>query len=186
MNRHLILALVLTLALCIPLCAQVADSLAYGKVAPEHGFLERLSGRWNTSVRLWPSAADTHAVAASGRSVTHMALGGRYLVEEDTMSVPDKSYLTLAILGFDNLKHKYVETWMDNRSTGLLELTGAVNDSGDVLTMQGERMDPKGGKSKMSFIYHSLNGNFRTLEIWETRGTGKPRRTLELVYTRAK
>lgn len=185
MKRTLFAALVFMAVCSVSGYAQTADSLGHTRIAPEHGLLERLSGRWNTTVRLWPSASDTHAVESIGKSESHMTLEGRFLIGQDSAHLQDKRYGDMAVMGFDNLKHRYVMTWADSRSTGLLNLSGTANDSGNVLTLQGDKDLPKGGKSKVKFVLRSFNGNFRALEIWETRSAGKERKVMEIVYTRA-
>ncbi|HEY3295046.1 MAG TPA: DUF1579 family protein [bacterium] len=184
MKRLLLVALGVMLAGGV--FAQTADSLAHQKIAPEHGFLERLSGRWNTTVMWWPSAKDTQAVKVVGKSETHMILDGRFLLEQDSTRLSEKSYYTYGLMGYDNLKKKYVLSWADNVATGLLNLNGAVNDSGNVLTFEGERAEPKGPKSTVKFVLRSLSGNYRQLEIWEGRAGGKSRKTMEIQYARGK
>jgi hypothetical protein len=190
MNKLLTITLAVMVLSCVSAFAQVADSLVQMPVTPEHGFLERLSGRWNTLVRWWPAAADTHVVEATGRSQTRMTLDGRLLVQTDSTALLGKQFGSMAMLAYDQLKHKFVMTWADNRVTGLLNLTGTLSDSGNVLTMTGDKDQPTGGKSRMKYVYRTFNGNYRVLEIWDARLTGnkadKERELMEIIYTRGR
>jgi len=184
--KQIVLGILFLTVFCVPAMAQIVDSLGNTVITPELGFLERLSGRWNTSVRMWPLASDTTGQKAIGGSETHTTLEGRYLIQRDSTFILNRHYGDQAWLGFDYLKHKYVMVWATNRSSNLLFLTGTVNDSGNVLTMQGDREEAKGGKTKVKFVYRTFNGNYRVMEMWESHGLGKERRVMEILYTRGK
>jgi len=175
---------VLALACCTWVFAQETPALKLSDIAPEHGFLERMSGRWNTTLRFWTSEKDTAALQLNGKSVCLMDLDGRLLIEQDSTRIQSRIYRSFALLTFDAGRHQYVETWVDKTNPGMLMLTGALNDSGNVLTLRGERENPKSAKTSVELIYRFFNGNYRMLQMWETPQSGKKRETMEITYTR--
>jgi hypothetical protein len=184
MKTILILVLALTLAGALNAIAQTTDSLALAQIKPEHGVLERLAGRWNTTIRVWPSEADSAGLTMRGRSETHMMLDGRFLIQQDSTRILNRLYNDFGVLGYDHLKGAYTMVWMDIQGTDMVNLSGAVNDSGNVLTMQGERVRGKNGGSELKLVYRSFDGNNRQLEFWEEKTAGKMRRTMQIVYKR--
>jgi hypothetical protein len=148
--------------------------------------IDRLSGRWATIVRSWPTPGDTTSVAVLGGSTSFAIHDGRYLLMNDTCGLGPKRYADTGILAFDVRRFKYEMSWVDNQSTDLLYLVGMVNDSGNVLTLTGDRRDTGGAKVEtVKIIMRSFDGNNRQLEIWQQKGSAKFVKVREIRYARS-
>jgi hypothetical protein len=95
-------------------------------------------------------------------------------------------YRDLSLFGFDNRRGKYTMAWSDLESTDIVALTGMVNDSGNVVTLTGERRDAAGAKVEtLKVVLRTFDGNYRSMEVWRQRGSAKPVKVREILYGRA-
>jgi hypothetical protein len=184
MKQMLSIVSVLAVACCLSVLAQETPVLKLSEIAPQNIYLERTSGHWNTTVRIWTSEKDTAAVESKGRCDAYMRLGGRVQMQRDSTRIGSKVYEDLALLSYDPEKHQFVVAWTDAINPGMLMLTGTLNDSGNILTLHGERENAKGAKTNVEMIYSMTDGSHMTLEIWETPASGKKRMTMEIIYRR--
>ena len=72
-------------------------------------------------------------------------LGNRYLEEQYAGSFMGQPFTGLGFQGYDNVAKRYVGTWMDTMSTGMMMSTGTMN--GKVIKSTGSMADPLTGKS---------------------------------------
>jgi len=62
-------------------------------------------------------------------------MDGRYIQSEITGEMPGMGpYRGLGFSGFDNVSQKFVATWIDNHSTGMLNGTGELSADGKTIT----------------------------------------------------
>ena len=61
-----------------------------------------------------------------------MALGGRFLEERVQSSFMGQPFSGIGYTGYDNVKKKYVSTWMDNMGTMIMVMEGTPDPAGKV------------------------------------------------------
>jgi hypothetical protein len=96
-----------------------------------HAFLSKLTGEWETTASLMDMES------TPGTASYKMILGNRYLdgMHFGTlMGTPFEGRLTI---GYDNYKHKFVSSYIDDLGTSIRPAEGMLNRTGTVLSLWG-------------------------------------------------
>jgi len=161
------------------------------KPGENHKLLATGLGHWTYVVKMWmdPSAPPTES---SGSSVAKEAMGGRYVLTEHTgkMQMPgadgkltEVEFKGMAIEAYDNVKKKFVSSWIDNMGTGILLSEGDYDAVGRKFTYLSEYEMMPGMKTKVRETITINDKDHRTFEFFENRG-GTEVKTMEIKYTR--
>ncbi|CAN5442686.1 hypothetical protein BH18VER2_BH18VER2_03870 [soil metagenome] len=94
-------------------------------------------------------------------------------------------FLGHSMEGYDNVKQKFVNTWMDNMGTGIMMTEGTYDEATKTFTYTGEFEPMPGMKQKVREVVKLTDKNHMVLEWYEDRG-GKEVKTMEIGYTRQK
>jgi len=208
-----IAALALSAAMSMPLIAQesgakkqdkpaagqpnesemMAMMMELAKPGENHKVLARGVGTWTYAVKMWmnpdPNAAP---MESSGTTVAREVLGGRYIITEHTgkMQMPgadgkmmDIEFKGMSTEGYDNVKKKFVATWIDNMGTGIASLEGTYDAGTKSLTYMAELEMMPGMKTKVREVIKIKDNDHRVMEWYEDRG-GTEVKTMEITYTR--
>lgn len=108
--------------------------MAAGTPGKMQEWLARDAGSWRgkTSMVMYPGAEPMTSECTS--TVTPI-MDGRYVKVEMAGEMPGMgAYSGLGISGFDNVSQKFVSTWIDNHSTGIMYGTGELSPDGKTLT----------------------------------------------------
>lgn len=172
----------------------MAAIMEMSKPGPNHKLLARNVGHWTYIMKLW---ADPEAKGppseSTGTSVTRELMGGRYFISEHTgkmeMPGPDGKpapfqFQGTAIDGYDNVKKKFVSTWIDNMSTLITMSEGDYDAATKTFTHRSEFEAMPGSKTKMRQVIKIVDDDNVLIEFFEVRG-GKEVRTMEIKSRRA-
>jgi hypothetical protein len=95
------------------------------------------AGTWTYMIKLWMNPdANAKPQESKGSAVRKMTMDGRYLVGDYTghMQMPgpdgkmkDVTFKGMGIEAYDNVKKKFVASWIDNMDTGI-ELSEGTYD----------------------------------------------------------
>jgi len=155
-------------------------------VGSNHKLLEYMLGDWTTNNKMWmqPGAPPIESL---GSCSSKSSMGGRYILSEHKGMAMGKPFEGVATSGYDNLTGKFVATWMDNMSTGIMSLTGSYDAAGKSFTFWSEMPDPMQPKVviKVREVVKLVDKDKHIMEWYETRD-GKEAKTMELTYTRKK
>lgn len=153
-----------------------------------HEHLKPFAGNWNNVVK-WRYSPDAPWEETRGKSEAEWILGGRFLrqqTEGESMMEGSPPFEGFGIIGYDNLKKKYISVWMDNMGTMILIAEGTCNASGKVITFKGEYNDAmSGGKKKSKSVYRVINDNKYVIEMFDYGPDGREFKNLEVVFTRS-
>jgi hypothetical protein len=162
------------------------------KLNENHKLLADLAGSWSTSVKMMEPGKEP---TVSKGSVTYKSImNGRYFLGDHTgsMKMPgadgkmkDFTFKGMSIDGYDNVKQKFVSSWIDNMGTGILTFEGTYDPSTKTFTYTGEMEMPPGTKTPVRSVIKITDKNHHTFEWYENRG-GQEMKTLEIDYTRKK
>lgn len=171
----------------------MAMMMEMAKPGDNHKMLAQGVGTWSYKVKMWmnpdPNAAP---MESSGTTVTREIMGGRYIVGDHTgkMQMPgadgkltDMEFKGMSVEGYDNVKKKFVATWMDNFGTGIMNLEGTYDPATKTLTYVADYEMMPGMKTKVREVIKVTDQNHRTLEWYEDRG-GTEVKSMEITYTR--
>ena len=151
-----------------------------------HKKLEALAGKWDVKVSSW-MAPGKPPMESTGKSEAKMTLGGRFLEEHFEGTFMGQPFTGMGYTGYDNVQKKYVGTWMDSMSTGVMASSGKMGADGKSFDMTGAMSDPMSGK--MTTVKEKLmvtDADHHTFEMWGAGPDGKNFKMMEIVYTRAK
>jgi hypothetical protein len=171
----------------------MATMAELAKLNDNHKLLGELAGTWNYTVKMWmnpdPSAKPEEY---KGTAVRKSMMDGRFYVLDATgkMKMPgpdgkpkDVTFKGMGLEGYDNVKKKFIGTWMDNMGTAIMMSEGDYDPATKTLTYTGEYEATPGMKTKIRETVKIVDKDHHTFEWYEDRG-GKEAKTMEINYTR--
>jgi hypothetical protein len=163
--------------------AQMEAYEKLGKPGEPHKMFASLAGSWSTQTKEWmePGKPPTES---TGTANMKMLLDGRFLQQELTGNMMGKPYNGIGISAYDNLRKKYVSTWMDSMGTGIFSMEGTGSDDGKTITLKGSHDEPGGGKMTHRAIWKIVDNNTQTFEMYGAHKGGKEWKMMEITYTR--
>ncbi|HTD52721.1 MAG TPA: DUF1579 domain-containing protein [Thermoanaerobaculia bacterium] len=151
-----------------------------------HKKLEAVVGTFDTKVKTWmdPSKPPEES---TGTSENTWVLGNRYVQMKYQGTMMGQPFSGMGYQGYDNVTKKYVGTWMDSMSTGIMRTTGQADKSGKTMTMTGSAADPVTGKMvNLTEKITVKDNDHHSFEMWAPGPDGKPVKMMEIEYTRKK
>jgi len=155
-------------------------------VTENHAYLKNFAGEWEITAKGWmqPGAQPT---VSKGSGVGELILGGRFIKLEFKGIMFGQPFEGLQVLGYDNMKKKYISFWIDNSSTSFYLNEGSLDKSGKVLTDTGLWPDPMtGGQTKVRAVTRVVSNNEYTYELYMTGPDGKEFKAMEYRSLRKK
>ena len=162
------------------------------KLNENHKTLADLAGSWSYTVKMM---APGETPSTSTGSVTRKpVMNGRFFLGEftGTMKMPgadgkmkDFTFKGMSVEGYDNVKQKFVSSWVDNMGTGILNSEGSYDPATKTFTYTGEMEPVPGMKVPVREVIKITDKNHHIFEWYENRG-GQEMKTLEIDYTRKK
>lgn len=166
-----------------PMMAKWAEFMTPG---PAHAQLDHKVGKWTGKAKFWtdPSAPVTESIM---NTEFKWILGKRYLQDTTTGVYNGETFEGLGMTGFDNLKKKYVSTWIDNMGTGLSSYEGTFDAAAKTFSFMGMQPDVMQGKYvKSRMVDKVVDADHWTFQMYTTLADGKEFMSMEIHYARAK
>ncbi|MDZ7626062.1 MAG: DUF1579 domain-containing protein [Ignavibacteriaceae bacterium] len=151
---------------------------------PMHEMLASRVGEWKAEVSMWmdPSQPPTTSEATT---VCEAMLGGRYFKSIHTGSMMGMPFEGYEISGYDNVKKKFFNVWMDNMGTGIMVSEGTYDEASKTLTLTGQMTEPMGTDMNVREVIKVIDNDHSTFEMYVDMG-GKEVKNMEIKYTRIK
>jgi len=151
----------------------------------KHEMLKRHEGEWNVTMRSWMQPGEP-PTEGKGTARYKMILGGRVMTEEfhgDFMGMPFEGH---GMIGYDNYRGRWWQTWNDNMGTGIYKGEGTGSPDGKVITIIGKSDRPAQNLKdlEMKGIYRFPNDNLHIFETYDKGPDGKDIKTMEIEYRR--
>lgn len=157
---------------------------AAGKPGAAHKALEPLVGDWNAEVKMWmdPAAAPT---TSKGTAKAVWDLNGRFVREEFKGEFMGKPFRGLSFTGYDNVKQKYNNVWIDDMSTTIFTSEGEADKAGKAISFEGSySCAMTGEKEKPSKqVIRIISPDKHIFEMYDP-SKGANAKTMEITYTR--
>lgn len=169
----------------------MAKMMELAQPGKNHQLLAGLVGTWDYKMKFWmvPGAPPVEAKGTATRKPT---LDGHYFLMDSAskMQMPgadgkltEMSFKGMAIEGYDNVKQKFVSTWIDNMGTSIIMSEGTYDAATKTFTyLYGEEMVP-GTKTNVRQTIKVLDQDHHLYEWFEVRG-GVETKTMELACAR--
>ncbi len=167
--------------LCLVMTASFV--MALGAPGEPHKLFASLAGSWTTKTKEWmePNKPPTES---TGSVEMKMLLDGRFLQQELTGNMMGQPYSGVGITAYDNLRKRYVSTWIDNMGTGIFTMEGTASADGKTITLKGQHAMPGGGHMTHRAIWKIVDSNTQTFDMFGTHPGGKEMKVMEIAYTR--
>ena len=165
------------------------------KLNENHKLLADLAGTWTYTIKMWMNPdPNAKPEESKGTSVTKSMMEGRFFVTDVTgkMEMPgpdgkkkETTFKGMGTDGYDNVKKKFVGSWVDNMGTGIMMSEGTYDPATKTFTYTAEYEAIPGMKTKIREVLKMTDKDHHLFEWYEDRG-GKEAKTMEIAYTRAK
>ncbi len=175
--------------------AMMAKMMELAKIGENHKLLGEMAGNWTYTVKMWMDGnTSAEPMTSKGTATRKPMMGGRYyeLNVQGEMEMPGADgkmmkmdFKGMALEGYDNVKEKFVSTWMDNMGTGIMMAEGTYDPASKTFTFTSEMEMMPGMKTKVREVIKIVDKYHHTFEWYEDRG-GKEMKTMEINYTRKK
>jgi len=143
-----------------------------------HDYLKRFAGEWNVSTKAWmqPGAPPE---SSEGSSKGEMILGGRFIKMELKGTMFGQPFEGLQIVGYDNMKKKYITFWIDNTGTAFYLMEGVRDAAAKTMTETGLWPDPMtGGTMNVRGVTKLVGPDEFTYEMYMVGPDGKEFKSL--------
>ncbi|MFO0861662.1 MAG: DUF1579 domain-containing protein [Phycisphaerales bacterium] len=160
--------------------------VAAGTPGDMQKFLAEGAGTWQGKTQSW-MAPDTPAMNGECICVITPMMDGRFVKSEFTGEFPGMGpFSGLGLYGFDNVSKKFVSSWIDNQSTGMMQGTGEVSPDRKTLTWKLTYNCPINKKPAIMREIETITGpNTKTMEMWTTDPkSGKEYKMMLIEFTR--
>jgi hypothetical protein len=165
------------------------------KMNENHKLLASLDGTWNYTIKMWMNPdPNAQPQESKGTAVRKSIMGGRYFVMDVTgkMQMPgpdgkmkDVTFKGMGLEGYDNVKKKFVESWVDNMGTGIESAEGTYDPGTRTFNYTAEIEPVPGMKQQVREVIKIADKDHMSLEWYENHGDHE-RKTMEVNYTRKK
>lgn len=148
-----------------------------------HKVLDAFAGEWDVEFSMWP-APGADPIRLEGTSSARWILGGRWLEQRFRSEFMGEPFEGLGYLGYDNVKKRYVGSWMDTMSTWPMSTEGRVDANGD-LVWKGKTFDPMAGREiEIRDRTRVVNSDYFIAEMYAPGPDGKEFKSMEFHYRR--
>ena len=113
-----------------------------------HARLMSMVGTWRakTTFTMAPGAPDQ---VSDGTSVHRLVLGGRFLEQVYKGMNMGMPFEGIGFTGYDNVQKRYVGSWMDTFSTGIMTSVGTGKPDDEKIEFVCEAIEPSGKKRSL-------------------------------------
>ncbi len=169
--------------------AQGADEMkAYQEFmtpGPMHKWMAKLNGTWEADITSYMNPVNPDKSKAT--NVTTTIMNGLYQVGDYTGNMMGMPFQGHSIMGYDNAKKIFVNTWIDNMGSGIIYMTGKYDEATKTLHLKGKQTNPMNGtdvdiREEMKFI----DDNNYILVMYGSGTDGKEIKFMEGTFKRKK
>lgn len=162
--------------------------MEYGTPGKMHEMLASWNGTWTGETTMWEYEGATPQ-KSTGTAVNTMIMGGKYQSTKHSGNMMGMPFEGNSITGYDNATKKFVSTWIDNWSTGIMTMSGDWNESAKTLAMNGTYPDicRPGKECSMREVFTIVDDNTQKMEMYgPDPKTGKEFKMMEINLSRKK
>ncbi len=165
--------------------AEMAKMMAFIQPGPNHKLLEPYAGKWTAKIKML--APGEPAAESDGTSECKWVMDKRYMIDDTTSTMMGMPFKGMGVTGYDNLKQKFVGTWIDTMGTGVMQLEGSYDASTKTFTFMMELPDMTMTKYVASRMTDKwIDNDHHTSQMFTPGPDGKEAMMMEIHYTRSK
>lgn len=113
-------------------------------------------------------------------------MGGRYQQSTFKGDFGGMPFEGTSTTGYDKGKKVFFSTWMDNMSTGIMNMEGTWDEATKSINFKGKMICPANGiECEMREVYKIIDDNTQVMEMYgPDMKTGKEFKSMEIKFTR--
>ena len=179
-------ALLSSVACCVWLASTAAaqEMPPMPKPGPEHELLKMEEGTWDAVVEMSPPGAPV--MTSKGTEVVTVGCGGLCLISKFDGDMGGMPFQGNGLTTYDPAKKKYVGSWTDSMSAGLMVTETTYDPATKKSTGWMEGPDMTGKISRMKGVTEFPDPDRRVFTMYSTGPDGKEAPTMRITYTRRK
>ena len=164
-----------------------------GKPGENHKLLAEMAGSWTYTMKMMMDPTTGKPSESKGTATRKAIFDGRYFTFDVSgkFQMPgkdgkpmDMNFKGMAIEGYDNVKKKFISSWIDNMSTMMMNSEGTYDAATKTFTYMADCEMMPGMRTKMREVIKVVDKDHHTFEMYEDRGTGETK-SMEIAYTRS-
>ena len=165
------------------------------KLNENHKLLSSLDGNWDYTIKFWMNPdPNAKPQESKGTATRKSIMGGRYVMMDVSgkMQMPgedgkmkDITFKGMGMEGYDNVKKKFVASWIDSMGTGIEFSEGTYDPATKSFTYTSEMEPVPGMKTSIREVIKIADDSHMMLEWYENQG-GQEKKTMEISYTKKK
>lgn len=163
--------------------AKMQAWMAYATPGTPHEMLASAAGKWKTESTMWmePGAP---AQTSTGTADMKMVMGGRYQRMTYSGTMMGQPFEGEGLMAYDNSKKMFVNTWIDNMGTGIMQMEGPWDEATKTITLKGTMKDPITGKeTSMREELKMVDATHQEMSMYCTQD-GKENKNMEMKMTK--
>ena len=148
-----------------------------------HQHLTRAVGRWKVASKFWMGGPEAPPMESTATEEVE-AIGPFWTVSRFEGEMFGAPFVGRSIVGYDPWKEQYLSTWIDSMSPAFFYMRGTRE--GDVITMEGEGVDPGTGQpAHYKTVEHLVGQDERRFKMFLKMPDGSDCQLFEMIYKRA-
>jgi hypothetical protein len=164
-----------------------------GKPGENHKLLAEMAGSWTYTMKMMMDPMTGKPSESKGTATRKAIFDGRYFTFDVSgkFQMPgkdgkpmDMNFKGMAIEGYDNIKKKFISSWIDNMSTMMMNSEGTYDAATKTFTYLADCEMMPGMRTKMREVIKVVDKDHHNFEMYEDRGTGEIK-SMEISYTRS-
>lgn len=153
---------------------------------PSHGheLLDDHVGSWNAKVRMFQPDGKLME-ESNGACECRWLFDGRYVEEVMNGSMMGQPFSGRGLTGYDNMKHAYVGTWVDNMTTGIMTAEGKYDAKTRTFAYTTEMPNMMTGQyAPARYTVQTTDRDHHTMTMYAEGPSGHEFKCMEILYTR--
>ena len=148
-----------------------------------HKWMAKANGTWTGDVNTYMDPANPTKSTAT--ATFKMIFNGLYQLGEYSGNMMGQPFEGQGILAYDNAKKQFINTWIDNMGSGVVYMTGTLDDKANTLYLRGTQTDPvtkndTNIRQEIKFI----NDDTQTITMYGPGPGGKEMKMMDIKLTR--
>lgn len=129
---------------------------------------------------------DGTTMKSTGKESAKLVLGGRFVETHFEGSMMGKPFSGQSLMGYDKMLKKYVNTWADSMSTGVMIFFGDASATARCSPCSPSRRAADGKTEKWKSVTTLADDKAMTFEMIATLPDGKEMKIMSITYTKVK
>jgi uncharacterized protein DUF1579 len=174
----------LACSLMLSSAAAAQDMPPMPKPGPEHELLKMETGTWDAVIEMSPPGAPV--MTSKGTEVVTLGCGGLCMITKFDSDMGGMPFQGNGLTTYDPSKKKYVGSWTDSMSAGLLTTEGSYDAATKTMTTIMQGPDPTGAVQTLKSTSSYPDADHRTMTMFMKAPDGSEVPGMKITYTRRK